>query len=102
MVRMRFPSDEGVFCVPSRLVGLHSRYDQLLITALLCMSGGTKAANVCGFFGPNYTRRLGFGFPANCGPSEASLVMHGLFFPLNDCSFDSADSLLPPPHCESC
>jgi hypothetical protein len=46
--------------------------------AYLFESGGTVAANVCGNFVPNYTRRLSFGRLAQSPLQETLLVMQGL------------------------
>lgn len=44
---------------------------------VLVLSGGTEVANVCGFFGPNYTRRLSFGMSATCGGLVTLLIPNG-------------------------
>jgi hypothetical protein len=48
------------------------------MTLYFSESGGTIAANVCGNFEPNYTRRLSFGRLAQGRPEETLLVMQGL------------------------
>jgi hypothetical protein len=53
-------------------------------------------AIVCGFFGPNYTRRLSFGSRALRRESGSLLIIHGLF-PAERYAFVSADTQLPTP-----
>jgi hypothetical protein len=63
----------------NRFDRLHCRYDQSIVTAFSSLSGGTKVPNVCGFFGPNYTRRLCFGSSPRGGNFHSLLVIYGLF-----------------------
>jgi hypothetical protein len=61
-----------------RLDRLHCRYDRSFLPAGSYLSGGSEVANVCGKFGPNYTRRLCFGGLLHRGDSVARLVIDGL------------------------